>query len=293
MRVFAIALLVAAAGCGSAPWPTDGAVTAMNAGLREIENGRAAAAVPHFELAVARAPDWYAAWANLAIARFHAGVLTPEFAERLLRDEPGHSHVMFVSGVMWKKAGDAERALEPLRRLASVETEDPRVACWLGLTLKDAGRTDEAEAALVRAVDLDPNLLPAKSALAVLRGEPLRESTGHRIGGPYANWSRFGRAIRRFPSVDRSPGSGENYIDLVLVPGVRGQTMEGPTCSNLEPGLEIRAGRGIYEGVRPGRILLGDQRRVDFVRVVWPGGRLTAHGPYDADQTITIRESAP
>ena len=178
-------------------------------------------------------------------------------------------------------------------RLSAAEPTDAHVLCWLGLTLKDAGRDDEAVAALERTLELDPDMLPARSALAVLRGEPLCESTGHPIGGPYVFWGRFGRALRSFPTVDRAPGRGENSIDLVLVPGAPAQSMEGSICGPEAPGVEIRAGRCLLANVRPGRVALGDQRRVDFVRVVWPSGRLTAHGPYTANQTITIRESAP
>jgi len=69
--------------------------------------------------------------------------------------------------------------------------------------------------------------------------------------------------------------------------------MDGPARGSGKPGVSIRAGRCLFESVRPGRIQTGSEDRVDFVRVVWPSGRLTAHGPFDTNQTITIRESEP
>ena len=59
----------------------------------------------------------------------------------------------------------------------------------------------------------------------------------------------------------------------------------------LHPVTVVRAGPCRFSGTWPLRVELGDRDRVDFVRVVWPDGRVTAHGPYDADRDIVIRET--
>ncbi|MEN8149916.1 MAG: tetratricopeptide repeat protein [Planctomycetota bacterium] len=281
MRRLALLLLLfllLPAGCGG-----DDAILAMNAGLVAMENDRAAEALPHFEAALAANPDWREARINVAVARFHAGVGDGG----VLESRPDDPHALFLTGARSRMAGEAQRAIDAFERLARIANDDLHVWCWLGLSLKDAGRVEEAEAALVRAGDLRP----AKAALAVLRGEPAGALTGPPIRGRYAYWSRFARAIRRFPGVDREPGPGENWIEIRLVPGAPPETMAGPAGGAGEPGVEIRAGRCWFGDVKPGRIALGDGPRVDFVRVVWPSGRLTAHGPYDANQEVVIRES--
>lgn len=279
---FAILVTLLPIACGGVD-----AVAEMNAGLLELSNERPAAAIPHFEAALAATPDWHEARINYAVACFHAGVEDGAVLEAVLAERPDDPHALFLTGAKHRTAGDATCAVEAFERLSRIATDDPHVWCWLGLSLKDSGRVVEARAALVRAGDLRP----AKVALAVLDGRRATDVSGRPIRGRYAYWSRYGRAIRRFPGVDREPGAGSNYLWIDVAPGSAPESMAGPMQGDECPGVEVRAGPCWFEGHWPLRVELGDRERVDFVRVVWPGGRITAHGPYDANQNIVIRES--
>lgn len=72
---------------------------------------------------------------------------------------------LYSEGVAARHAGDNERAVTVLRRVASAQPDNADVHLQLGLALMAAGRLDEAEAELRRTLALAPDYADAQQAL--------------------------------------------------------------------------------------------------------------------------------
>jgi tetratricopeptide (TPR) repeat protein len=88
---------------------------------------------------------------------------------RLLADHPGQPNIRALLAAAKRNAGHPDSAIELLETLISEHPDYPLAHQELGLTLRETGDIELAEASLSKAVELAPDLRPAWRALAELR----------------------------------------------------------------------------------------------------------------------------
>ncbi|HXQ64733.1 MAG TPA: sulfotransferase [Steroidobacteraceae bacterium] len=110
---------------------------------------------------------------TLDVALAHAGrlltkepALAAEQASEILKAVPGHPHARLIVGQAHRLAGHTQAALEVLEPLAREQPRSAAVQLELGISQGEAGRFEEAAAALRRAAQLKPDLSDAWRALA-------------------------------------------------------------------------------------------------------------------------------
>ena len=85
---------------------------------------------------------------------------------RVLEQNPNHAHTLAVISEMYSALGRHDEAIELGRRVAHNDPLSPLAILWLATTLAMARRYDEAEEALCRGRELDPDFLPGLSETA-------------------------------------------------------------------------------------------------------------------------------
>jgi tetratricopeptide (TPR) repeat protein len=95
----------------------------------------------------------------------------PDRAIEALRDyvarNPDERGARLELARLARSSGDEEEAMAQAEYLKSGASEDPELAYEYGITLKEAGRLDEAKAALRSSVELNPDSAVAQHALGV------------------------------------------------------------------------------------------------------------------------------
>jgi Tfp pilus assembly protein PilF len=81
---------------------------------------------------------------------------------------PDDAYNIAMAGKIEFARADYEKALRDLNRAAQLDPNNPETQNYLGLTLSHLGQTDAAEAALIKAIKLDPHYAPAHNNLAVI-----------------------------------------------------------------------------------------------------------------------------
>lgn len=163
-------------------------------GLSLAALGRVEAALPHFEAARRLRPGDAAAHYNAGVAlaalgRHREAVRAYDAA---LSVAPGHLDARANRGVAHAALLDMDLAIADLAAVAAQAPESAARVRQLALTLLEADRHDEAEAALVRVLAMEPDDADARYALGVARlargdyaeGLPLYEERWRVRGGP-------------------------------------------------------------------------------------------------------------
>ncbi len=129
--------------------------------------GRLDAAVAAFRRALNRAPDHLPAQRNLGKALFLKGderggieVMTAAVAR-----QPEDAECRFLLGAAYRRVGEPNKAIRELEHCLNVDGNRGDALFHLGLARKSLGREDDARAAFMRALDLDPRDIYAKAAL--------------------------------------------------------------------------------------------------------------------------------
>jgi putative PEP-CTERM system TPR-repeat lipoprotein len=81
---------------------------------------------------------------------------------------PGDPTVMDAVGRAQMEAGDVEQAISTFRKMAGTETKSGLAYTRLADIYQKTGNREQAEAALLKALEVEPGLLPAQSALVDL-----------------------------------------------------------------------------------------------------------------------------
>jgi Flp pilus assembly protein TadD len=108
--------------------------------------------------------------ANLAAIELEENKLSDaqQHITAALAKSPNDAYNVAMRGKIEYARGDYSDALQDLNHAAQMEPNNPETQNYLGLTLSHLGRNEEAEAALIKAVKLDPNYAPAHNNLAVI-----------------------------------------------------------------------------------------------------------------------------
>jgi len=109
-------------------------------------------------------------------------VLAAEQAQEILKVAPGHPMASLLLGSARRMAGDAPGAVTTLQHLAAGQPKWAKAHYEWGLALADAGRPEDALAALRRAVQLKPNMPDAWRAIGdqfILTGDTRRADAAY------------------------------------------------------------------------------------------------------------------
>ncbi|MFS2013749.1 tetratricopeptide repeat protein [Azospirillum sp. CT11-132] len=121
---------------------------------------------------------------------------------RILEADPRNAHALHLLGLIERRQGRRDKALELIRAALGIAPDMADAACNLGRTLSELGQVDAAAAAYRRAIQFDPALEGAHLALASLLGGR---------GGP-RDWATAAMAYRR--ALRLNPYCPESYHDL-------------------------------------------------------------------------------
>lgn len=153
------------------------------AGHAATDEGDAAGAAAHYAAAVARKPDWAAAWIALGVARIDEGnpAAAREALERAVELDPKAARAWNGLGfahLTLDQPGPAEAAF---RRALEAEPGYALAHLNLGRLAERAGRIDEALESLEAALRSNPRLAEA----LLLRAQLLRRKHDPRAGGAH------------------------------------------------------------------------------------------------------------
>ena len=148
----------------------DDAQTFYNLGLVNQSAGLYDDASAAYRRAVELEPDLASAHYNLGTVYNQLGQLDDALTsyDRAIAAEPDHGKAHSSRAFVLRAQGRADAAVEAYGRAAAILIGDSAVLTGLGKALQDAGRLSEAAAALVRAIDTDPDDPEATSSLADL-----------------------------------------------------------------------------------------------------------------------------
>ncbi len=150
------------------------AVKWMNRGVGLMEQYRFADAVQAFQKTVERAPEWEYAWMNLGVAQLNAAS-DPEAADALdlaqaafLKADalnPKMPHPPYALAVLARYRGDNDAAFRHFNETLKRDPNSADSLYFIGAILLTRGEYEQAEAALRRAVEINPYLLSARYSL--------------------------------------------------------------------------------------------------------------------------------
>ena len=137
------------------------------AGWADFENSRFNAAHNHFEEAVAADPDFAMAHLMAAIA----APSTEAFVASLGRAtetkiKVSEEEQILIGAFENALASDAQALIAALQEMTSMYPDSPRAWVFLGNALTNVNNAADARAAFTRAMELDPDHVPALAALA-------------------------------------------------------------------------------------------------------------------------------
>lgn len=110
------------------------------------------------------------ALANLATIELQQGKLddAEKHIKAALAQSPDDSYNLLTLGSLKLQQGKYDEALNALSRAAKLDSGNPEIQNYLGVTLSHLGQRKPAEAALRHAIQLAPNYAPAHNNLAVI-----------------------------------------------------------------------------------------------------------------------------
>ena len=162
----------------AAPAPVAGLNAEQAATATRLEReAQQAAASGDFNTAASRfkgilemAPDNVHILSNLALIQIqmNAAQDAESTLQRALSIDPNHTFALFLSGLMKINQGDFEGALGYLSQAGRLDPNDAEVQNHLGVVLSELGQRDAGEAALRKAIQLQPGYPDAHINLAVV-----------------------------------------------------------------------------------------------------------------------------
>ena len=125
--------------------------------LRDSAKGDTKRAIERLEKALRIAPDFYEARNNLGVQYQKSGRFEDAEAEFRRAHELNRNAAqpLINIGSLWLEQSDFEPALVVLREAARLEPRSPAALYYLGYALYKLARLDEAESALIRALERD------------------------------------------------------------------------------------------------------------------------------------------
>jgi arylsulfatase A-like enzyme/Flp pilus assembly protein TadD len=169
--------------------------------------------------------------------------------ERLVAADPGNSVFCANLGQVYRLQRSFSRAVELYRRAVALAPDDPDARYNLAVTLREAGRLEEAQAAVQEAIRRDPGRPEAHNALGIVfwsRGRPkeaLAEFDRAAALDPRDPQTRNNRGnvlreLKRFPeseaayraSIAIAPGYADPWNGLGAVEIATGRPREAAAC---------------------------------------------------------------
>jgi Tfp pilus assembly protein PilF len=133
-------------------------------------SGDLATAADRFKAILNLAPNDVSTLANLALIQMQMNAMADAEStlQRALSIDPQHTYALFLSGLLKINQSDFDGALGYLAQAAKLDPNDAEVQNHLGVVLSELGQRDSGEAALRKAVQLQPEYTDAHINLAVV-----------------------------------------------------------------------------------------------------------------------------
>ena len=133
-------------------------------------SGDLAIAADRFKAILELAPNDVSTLANLALIQMQMNTMddAETTLQRALSIDPQHTYALFLSGLLKINQTDFDGALGFLAQAAKLDPNDAEVQNHLGVVLSELGQRDSGEAALRKAVQLQPGYTDAHINLAVV-----------------------------------------------------------------------------------------------------------------------------
>jgi Flp pilus assembly protein TadD len=133
-------------------------------------SGDLATAADRFKAILKLAPNDVSTLANLALIQMQTNSMVDAEStlQRALSIDPQHTYALFLSGLLKINQSDFDGALGYLAQAAKLDPNDAEVQNHLGVVLSELGQRDSGEAALRKAVQLQPEYTDAHINLAVV-----------------------------------------------------------------------------------------------------------------------------
>ena len=145
------------------------AAEALTNGLQAHRDGRLEeAATYYFQVLAQDYGNQYALF-NLGVieqTNYNRPVAAESFYRLALVSDPDFESALFNLAVLRRDQGDSQEAMDLFRHLITVNPDHARAYLNLGLVLRVTGQPQEGDAAIERALELDPNLqvpIPAEA----------------------------------------------------------------------------------------------------------------------------------
>ena len=183
--VVAIAALFASPIASSASSP-DAAAQVLNSAIDAASAGNMARALPLFEKAAALAPTDPDVLFNVAYAFTQARRLEEalDLLTRLLRARPNHREAHIKAAQVCRDLGRPSDVVTHLRAALALDPRNPNAYAYLGETLNNLKRWDEAVATYADGLKLiDPSFTAASSPAAAATGSTTRAAGAAGGGG--------------------------------------------------------------------------------------------------------------
>ncbi len=123
-------------------------VVAMKEGIAWLEKYQYGKAYESFDRLTKRHPRWSAAWVNKGIAALNLLdtylPIAEEAFETALELDPANPHALHGLGILYRHTSRFAEALKMFSELAKVDPETPFGQFFLGTTLMDQNRYEEA-----------------------------------------------------------------------------------------------------------------------------------------------------
>jgi len=153
-------------------------VSHSNIGAYLHQHGRAAEAIPQYEIAARLTTDTRVlatTYANLgsAYADTRDFAKAHEAFERSIRLNPTRFNTWVGMGLLAEREGKVDDAIQCFVRSVQLQPSDQGYF-ELGRTLAASGRNEQAIAAYERALQISPNLIEAQRAIEALRQQPVK-----------------------------------------------------------------------------------------------------------------------
>lgn len=133
-------------------------------------SGDLATAADRFKAILELAPNDVSTLANLGLIQMQMSAMAEAETtmQRALTIDPQHTYALFLSGLLKINQTDFDAALGYLAQAAKLDPNDAEVQNHLGVVLSELGQRDSGEAALRKAVQLQPEYTDAHINLAVV-----------------------------------------------------------------------------------------------------------------------------
>ncbi len=133
-------------------------------------SGDLATAADRFKAILKLAPNDVSTLANLALIQMQMNAMADAEStlQRALSIDSQHTYALFLSGLLKINQSDFDGALGYLAQASKLDPNDAEVQNHLGVVLSELGQRDSGEAALRKAVQLQPEYTDAHINLAVV-----------------------------------------------------------------------------------------------------------------------------